>query len=186
MEDEASGLRTRLFSRIENGQRKYCYAIAGTKSITNEKDWIANISQLFGVSFQHIIAVRNAQILCDYYGRDAVSFVGHSLGGGVAALRSMVTGSKAITFNATGVSVPTQKRDSAFDESNIETLIMEGDELDEIQGLGAVVEGGYHLTCANGKRISVPATNWVGDVINPFTNKHQLNHMIESLERYKI
>lgn len=138
------GLRSELYESTRN-EGKYIYAIAGTKELTNIRDWLTNIGQLFGMGAQHIYAVENAKKICDAVGKENVIFVGHSLGGGVAALCAMVTGAKAITFNAAGISLPTKENyyisDLAY-EGNIEAFIMDGDPLDKAQsfGLGDIMD----------------------------------------------
>ena len=132
------GLQSEIYESTKD-EGKYIYAIAGTKELTNIPDWLTNIGQLFGMGAQHIYAVENAKKICDAVGKDNVIFVGHSLGGGVAALCAMVTDAKAITFNAAGISLPTKENyyisDLAY-EGNIEAFIMDGDPLDKVQSLG--------------------------------------------------
>lgn len=132
------GLKSELYETTQK-EGKFIYAIAGTKDITNIRDWLTNIGQLFGLGAQHIYAVDNAKKLCDVIGKDNLIFVGHSLGGGIAALCAMVTGCKAITFNAAGISLPTKDSyyvsDSNY-EGNIEAFIMDGDPLDKVQSFG--------------------------------------------------
>lgn len=101
-----TGLKSAIYERRVDGQvTEYVYAMAGTGP--NWNDVGADVKQLAGLSNQYNDAVENAGIILENTTSE-LSFVGHSLGGGEAALCALVTGKKAITFNAAGVSPITQ------------------------------------------------------------------------------
>ena len=109
-----SGLKATLFKRTteKNGESSTEYALAyagtdfnfGSLSEISEaiKDIVADVQNYVGVpSSQQAEVVAIASILSSKC--DDLTFVGHSLGGGLAALSSMVTGEPAITFNPASV-----------------------------------------------------------------------------------
>jgi pimeloyl-ACP methyl ester carboxylesterase len=96
--DQETGLQSALFVNEETGHS--VLAFAGTNG---GGDWPANIRQAFGGdSVQHRQALRQAGIVHQNTGGD-VHFVGHSLGGGLAAASAISTGGSATIFNAAGV-----------------------------------------------------------------------------------
>jgi len=96
-----NGLKSALYERTIDGVTEYVYATAGTNDM---KDVINDIVQPLGISNQYRQAAENAKDLSRMLREKELTFVGHSLGGGEAALNAMVTERKAITFNAAGVS----------------------------------------------------------------------------------
>lgn len=70
------------------------------------KDWENNYQQIFGQSQQYATAIENAALLKQQLSEE-LTFVGHSLGGGLAAASAYATGGHAITFNAAGVTSAT-------------------------------------------------------------------------------
>ena len=74
---------------------------AGTNSI---EDGIEDISQVTLGAPQYNVAIDNARKLSNELKDSELTFVGHSLGGGLAAAASMATGKAAITFNRASVS----------------------------------------------------------------------------------
>lgn len=78
------------------------YATSGTDSDSYE-DWKNNFLQVFGASEQYNISKENARVLSDNINQE-LTFVGHSLGGGMAATNAYKTGRSAMTFNAAWVS----------------------------------------------------------------------------------
>lgn len=132
LDDFRTGLRSTVYYKEIHGQDHFVYAFAGTKGI-DPRDWYSNFSQLVGKSPQHNLAVANAEQLCERYGNDNITYVGHSLGGGLAALCSMVTGARAITFNAANVNSITKRRNYTFSENKIDAYVMTLDPLNAIQ-----------------------------------------------------
>ena len=104
--DESSDFRSQLYTRVVNGQKQYVYAFAGT-NISSIKDWLNNITQVVGFSKQYDIAINNARYLDRYIGSSSLTFVGHSLGGGLAIASALATNGSAVTFNPAWVSIAT-------------------------------------------------------------------------------
>ena len=96
--DLDTGLRTALFVNQETGH--YVQAFAGTN---DGVDWSTNVPQAVGgEGAQYTQAIRIARTAYANYGGN-IHFVGHSLGGGLAATAAIMTGAGATTFNAAGV-----------------------------------------------------------------------------------
>ncbi len=101
-----SGFKSSLFKKNkDNGNYEYCMAFAGTD--TNNfsdiaKDAITDFFNFAGVpTFQYIEAISSAFAT---YQESELTFTGHSLGGGLATVASIMTGKDAITFNPASIS----------------------------------------------------------------------------------
>ena len=147
-QDKKSGFKSLLFERKNpNGKGlEYVYATAGT-DFTELNDWKNNFQQITGMSEQYKQSMNNAIIIKAILkkSKSELTFVGHSLGGGLAAANAYTTGDHAMTFNAAWVSpltVPYWKRKSA----KIDAYINYFDELDIIQrNLGVRANGNNHI-----------------------------------------
>ena len=96
--DDKTGLQSALFVSEATGHS--VMAFAGTNG---GSDWGPNIRQAFGKrSAQYSQALDQAQTVYANMGEN-VHFVGHSLGGALAAASAITTGGGATTFNAAGV-----------------------------------------------------------------------------------
>ena len=101
--DPKSGFYSEVYQRTKkDGSIEYAYVTRGTE-LTSGKDWSNNLKQPFGLSEQYKQSTTNARRLANKMGSSQLSFVGHSLGGGMAAANALATGKKAITFNAAGL-----------------------------------------------------------------------------------
>jgi len=152
-ERKRSGFNSMLFKKTTNGVDYYAYCTEGTE-MSSLKDWFSNISQgLVGLSPQHTYSVQIAKRLDKAIGDRAVLwFIGHSLGGGLAANNSLATGRHAITFNAAGLNILRvkttillNKREYAFHYKtrirNIHAFVLEGEILNGI--LGKIAQPAY-------------------------------------------
>ena len=153
--DETS-LRSLVYERVVGGKvTEYVYATAGS---VESKDWGENFKQPLGLSKQYEHAANNAKKLSKVLSRTELNYVGHSLGGGEAALNSLVTsndklkGRKAFTFNAAGVSDITKYSEGTWrtpfkSERKIEAYILRTDPLNKLQNNSPVmpdVNGNRH------------------------------------------
>lgn len=98
LENPDTGFRAGIYT---DGDGNHVLAFAGSNE---RQDWTgANLRQGLGwEAEQYDEAVQLAQLAAGEYGDDLV-ITGHSLGGGLAATASLVTGNAAVTFNASGV-----------------------------------------------------------------------------------
>jgi len=147
-DDPNSGFKSGLYSKEVDGNTIYVYATAGSR---DRKSWDNNVEQEFGASRQYDISAKNARALDNRFG-DALSFTGHSLGGGLAALNAMVTGRSAITFNAAALSDATLKRYNAYGKttSNITAHSIIGDPLTFVQAISHLI---YNTNEAQGNHV---------------------------------
>jgi hypothetical protein len=105
-EDSDSGFQSSLYHDSERDE--YIYAFAGTDPLTTDN--LENFAQAVGkFSTQYDLAFANTKAIRSAVNGN-VSLTGHSLGGGLAAMSSTLTGLSANTFNAAGVHMSTLAR----------------------------------------------------------------------------
>lgn len=115
------GLQSVLFERTNGeGVTEYAYVFAGTNSL---EDVAEDVAQLAGGAPQYEAAINNARQLHSELNGAELTFVGHSLGGGLAAASSMATSDNAIAFNRAAVSEATKLRFNLGSERNIKNFI---------------------------------------------------------------
>jgi hypothetical protein len=171
LQDE-TGLKSMVYERVMNGKvTEYTYATAGTER--NWKDIDADVKQPLGLSKQYGSAVYNAKTISGDLPNTELTFVGHSLGGGEAALNALVTDRKAITFNAAGVSNITKLVEGTLEtpfksESKIDAYIMTTDPLNNIQN-------NTPLPDVKGKRHYL----WPTDVYSIY-NGHSMDNVLKN------
>ncbi|MDD2860829.1 MAG: DUF2974 domain-containing protein [Acidiphilium sp.] len=98
-----SSFRASIYASGPVDNPAYVVAYRGTASL---EDWGQNLLQGVGLpssSYKQAIALGNKLLNTE----QNVSFTGHSLGGGLAAAASVITGQPATTFNAAGLSPAT-------------------------------------------------------------------------------
>jgi hypothetical protein len=102
LHDATSGLDASVFT---DGHGHYVIGYAGSKQTV---DWVEDgfgiaSGGLPALSPQTVGAVALARTLVGHVGADNVEITGHSLGGRDASIASVATGTRAVTFNAAGV-----------------------------------------------------------------------------------
>jgi len=101
--DSASGFHAELF-KTPSG--KYIIGFEGTDSL---RDILTDIAQgvpsplVAALGIQYSQAARLAKTAGEQLGDNLIAFTGHSLGGGLASLAGLLTGKRAVTFNAAGL-----------------------------------------------------------------------------------
>lgn len=158
--DKKSGLKSRLYSRNSNGKKEFMYATAGTRNLN---DWVHNLLQLGGMSWQYGKSVKNARKLAKRVDKlgGTLYFTGHSQGGGEAICNAMATGKKAIVFNPAGVSMLTVSfyRISCFGfevSSLVTNFIVDNDPLNILQdALSRYHIAGLTLPMSKGHRVYI-------------------------------
>ena len=171
-----AGLTSKIYERIDEDGNilEYVYATAGT-DFNDINDLVSNFSQVLGASEQYHISVQNAKKISKILHDEELNYVGHSLGGGEAALNSLATygdgiGRKAFTFNAAGVSLATKFREGGLtmvlkSERNINAYITINDPLNCIQNRTNL------LPNVNGNRIYRFPNSIMGHGINNFIKR---------------
>ena len=93
-----NGLIGMMYERKkENGEIEYCYVYAGTEGWDDYDD---DLTQVLGLSEQYDDVAKLSVDVSNYLGKDSeLTFVGHSLGGGLSNLSALKTGRSSITFN---------------------------------------------------------------------------------------
>jgi RHS repeat-associated protein len=100
--DKTSGLKGALYQRkLEGGGFEYAYVYAGS---VERADWKNNAQQAFGNSEQYGKSLKISTDVSVALRNQELTFIGHSLGGGVANYSSLNTGRSSITFNPAWVS----------------------------------------------------------------------------------
>ena len=184
---DKSGLKSLVYERVVNGDvTEYVYATAGSEDWT---DWKENFKQPLGLSAQYTNAAKNAKKLSEKLRKTELNFVGHSLGGGEAALNSLVTsdkslkGRKAFTFNAAGVGDLTKLFEGGLQilfkpENKIEAYILRTDPLNIIQN------GSSAMPDVNGNRHYLLPRDF-----QSVCNGHSVNNIIKNFgvdpDKYK-
>ena len=144
------GLKSAVYMRTDAKGKvlEYAYVTAGTEA--EWADVAADLTQPFGLSKQYSNSADNAKSINSRVKGKELTFIGHSLGGGEAALNALVTDRAAITFNPAGVSDITKIKEGSWltpfkSERNIDAYIMYTDPLNIIQDKTSIPK-------ANGKR----------------------------------
>ena len=174
LENENTGLNSKIYERTEKGKTEYAYVFAGT---VDRKDVREDIRQSQGLRApQYINAVLNSTAISSVLKKETkdLTFIGHSLGGGEAALCALVTGRKAITFNAAGVHKSTMNIFGVSHKSqrNIDAYILNSDPLNYFQNRSSTlphVNGNIHYL----EPIGIGAKTWIGG--------HSMNNILESI-----
>lgn len=132
-DDPKSGLKGHLYERTRKGVTEYAYVYAGTEDVS--KDGWEDVLQAFGTSKQYDIAATNATNLDNYFGSKELTFVGHSLGGGLSNLSALKTDRSSITFNPAWLSKATMLKHGVYTKSDekITNYIIAGEILDVSQ-----------------------------------------------------
>lgn len=157
-----------ISTREKNGKTEYAYVFAGTADKQDIKEDV--LQSHGGKSPQYMNAVLNASKLSTILKKNKeLTFIGHSLGGGEAALSALVTDRKAITFNAAGLHNHTKAVFGVLNkgERNIDAYIVATDPLNSIQN-----------------RSRLPHVNGIRILLLPYDWKSRINgHVMDSVLR---
>lgn len=172
MVNSKSGLNSAVYERTTNGKTEYAYVFAGT-DMSEYNDVKADVKQAYGFgSRQYDNAVLNASVISKKLKESdsELTFVGHSLGGGEAALCALVTNRKAITFNAAGLhkSILVRFRVNNKSQSGITAYILKTDPLDFVQRK-------LNLPTANGNHIYLNPVDFPSKI-----NGHSINNSLKN------
>ena len=182
-----NGMYSMIYERTVNGKIELVYAFQGTNP-SSGVDWKNNAQQALGKSEQYQMAIDNSISINDQIKNNdsyELSFVGHSLGGGLAAASAYATGNEAITFNPAGVSqktldnnLVTSKKGSMNDM--IQAYIMTTDPLNNIQNNNGNITGAL-MPDVDGTRHPIKPTS-----ISSRLNGHSMdNLLIEIMKIFK-
>lgn len=167
-----SGYGGAVYKGTYNNKTEYIYATVGTE---NRFDMLTNIEQVLTDSKQYKRSVEFAHLNKKEYPN--ISFTGHSLGGGLASANALATGSKAVTFNAAGLTENTKTTLKLNKEANITSYVIQGELVDYLQWnlLGLEAEGNMHII--------TPKDEYSGNVLEIF-NQRLDNHYMKNILNY--
>lgn len=175
-----SGLQSAVYRRdCGDGTTEYSYVTAGTQP-NDTGDIREDIGQVIGNTEQYDESVAYARDLSGKLEGVELTFVGHSLGGGLAAANSLATGRNATTFNAAAISNPTKQNLSLDNtDGSIFNVVVAGEILNHVQSKnGLNLEGGqYEL---KGSFYLPGAIGLIQRTIN-----HSIDTVIKKLEEEK-
>jgi hypothetical protein len=184
-----TGYNMAMYSRTLNGKTEYVLANAGTADLIDVGSDARNV---VGSSDQYAFSVRFANSLKTGMPGSEITYVGHSLGGGLAAANSLATGSAAITFNPAGVSWGTRQANNLpKDKRNgqIQSFVVGGEAVDRSQRLvGSKANGQVtYIHPVLGKIDSGTAMylRWSTDVITS-VQYHMMSVVLQSLDKAEI
>jgi len=156
LEMDATGFKSQLFERKVDGVIEYVYVFAGTE---DAKDAAADANQLVGKSLQYSRAVENSKELSKALGDYEITFVGHSLGGGLAKVSALATGGTAITLNPAWLSPATIINEGLKNKTAVITnYIVDGEILNASQELIRSSDIGKLFLSKNG--VDIKISNW--------------------------
>uniref|UniRef100_UPI0031D03575 hypothetical protein n=1 Tax=Fluviicola sp. TaxID=1917219 RepID=UPI0031D03575 len=146
--DIRSGYKAALYKRTIDNVNFYVFATAGTDDVF---DGIADLKNGLGMLDEQMkYSLRDARHVSEYvaglkYG-NYLTFVGHSLGGGLAAANARATGHSAKTFNAMGLNKVWREILPKLPETEkIDAYVIYGEILDNLQRtVGMKSEGDIH------------------------------------------
>ncbi len=142
-DDRESGFKSMLYERTDvDGKTHYAYTFAGTEDI---QDWINNGGQLLGMSAQYDLAIKNSTTMVNRFGLSGVTFLGHSLGGGLAIAAAVKNSGVAITYNPAWLSDNTVRAYGLdISRGGITNYVINGELLDVTQRTGNKLTGILH------------------------------------------
>ena len=139
----SNGFKSAIYGRKnENGGfSEYVYATAGTDP-TSLEDWKQDLKQLTGDSEQYKQSVETAVKIKSVLGDQELTYLGHSLGGGLASANALKTGNPAITFNAAALSAQTKRTLQLNNKADITAYVVRNELVNNSQALiGLRAEG---------------------------------------------
>ena len=141
-----TGYKAGLYRKEIDGVYFYALAFAGTDDFV--ADIVSDVRQAFGeFELQYPQAYKDAVKVHNFMGTlkkgNSLTFVGHSLGGGMASLAALTTGHPAITFNSAGLSSATKNFYGVTEKTaKIDAYVIVGDAVNHYQrAIGLKAEG---------------------------------------------
>ena len=178
--NSGNGLKSALYERTTNGVTEYAYVTAGTQDFKDIKE---DALQLTGCSSQYNESVSNARSLNAHFSNAELTFVGHSLGGGLAAANALATDRNAITFNAAALTNSTKNNlrlPYSTTNGRIFNIIVKGEIVNYLQSkAGLKLEGGVYTLDAK----YCPGNNAINTIQR--IRNHQIDTIIEKIEKEK-
>ena len=154
-----SGLEMAVFVRTNTGNIEIAIAFAGTNSVI---DGVDDVLQAVELSHQYSksnsISTLLVEKLRHQFNTEDITFVGHSLGGGLATLASYATGLPALVYNPAALSLYTKKFNNISHKPNVKNYI-------------SSTNIGFFNVIVDPLRIGQRAINTIGTILFPFFSK---------------
>ena len=172
-----SGFKSSLYERTAKGVTEYAYVTAGTEDFMDYKE---DALQLIGNSTQYKESIDNARTLSAQFSNAELTFVGHSLGGGLAAANALATDRNAITFNAAALTNSTKGKlhlPNSTTNGRIFNVVVKGEIVNHLQSkAGLKLEGGAYTLDAQ----YLPGNNIVNTALRILN--HKIDTVIKKIE----
>lgn len=180
--NERNGLQSTMYERTIDGKKEYAYVYAGTDPMSWQ-DIKNDLTQAIGKSEQYEKVEGMAREISKDIGGKELTFVGHSLGGGLSNLSSLVTGRTSITFNPAWLAYMTLRKVNERplrQDAHRTNYVHESDPLDAFQK----TIGGKAVLDEIGETIILESDLFDGllDALDGMWNGHFMGEMIDMLE----
>jgi RHS repeat-associated protein len=173
LKDKPEGFKYGIYERtLSNGKKEYTVAFAGTDDIADLGD---DLAQVAGLSPQYAAAAKLANQINSMLPNNTLVFTGHSLGGGLSNLSSLVTGRSSKTYNPAWLSAATLKTIKQKPLSKGNYIHNYVNRLDPLDALQRTDMAGRLDLIEHGKRFLV------GDFWDNFVDDVYLGHMIDTM-----
>ena len=174
-----NGFQSALYERTIDGVTEYTYATAGTQ-LTDLNDLKEDATQLWGDTKQYGESIRMAERLTGDLKDAELTFVGHSLGGGLAAANALKTNKDAITFNPAAIT-PATKRALGLSpgtyKGSILNVVVKGEIVDHLQSSIGLKPDGKRLEL---KASYLPVKSEINTVLR--LKNHLIDTVIKKLK----
>lgn len=148
-----------------SGAESYVVGFKGTEMLSGS-DWQTNISQGLGLETAYYAKASEIGDALITSGTGPTSFVGHSLGGGLAATASGASGLPAQTFNAAGLSGSTLAGLPLANTDLVHATNVTGDILSDFQDRFGPKAFGIRRSIADVKAANYSRGQWTGNNFN--------------------
>lgn len=169
-----------------SGAESYVIGFKGTR-MASLSDWLTNIEQGRGRETAYYTRAREIGRILSKSAISSASFVGHSLGGGLAATASGASGLPAQTFNAAGLSGNTLAGLPLANSDLVRNTSVMGDILTGIQNNTPAAEAfGISRSIADVKAANYSRGAWTGNNYNSGLENNAKNgiqlHFMEEVQ----
>lgn len=144
-----------------SGAESYVVGFRGTRG-ANPSDWQANFGQGLGIETNYYSRANKIGEVLRRSAVGPISFVGHSLGGGLAATASGASGLPAQTFNAAGLSRGTLARLPLANSKLVHATNVTGDILSGFQDIAGPEAFGIRRSISDVKPANYSRGEWLG------------------------
>jgi RHS repeat-associated protein len=168
--NNSGGLGAGMYQRTKgDGSIEYAYVYVGTEDL---EDWGDNFGQPFGLSSQHDDVEELSVDISSKLKGSELTFVGHSLGGGLSNLSSLRTGRTSITFNPAWLAAARKRNAKKLGKGKHRTNYVH------------VMDPLNALQVSGGDRFGLERTGenrYILGGLNPLTNNPIIGHFMDTV-----